>query len=80
MQSDPKNLLREHSIRKGQLNSRRLFLKNCGLSLGSLAMGGLIGCQPNNSIARVSDSLSANFNPLNPKSPHFAAKAKSVIY
>jgi len=80
MQINPKNLIKEYGVRNSHLNSRRVFLKNCGLSLGSLAVGGLIGCQPGTSIKNTGALSADSFNPLRPKSPHFAAKAKSVIY
>jgi hypothetical protein len=45
--------------------ARRWFLKDCGVGLGALAMQSLAG---------------AADNPLAPKKPHFAPKAKRVIY
>ena len=51
--------------------SRRELLARCGLGVGSLALGGLLqGAGP----ARAAE------NPLYPKQPHFAAKAKRVIH
>lgn len=44
--------------------ARRWFMKDCGVGLGALALGGL---------AQAAD-------PLAPKQPHFKAKAKKVIY
>jgi uncharacterized protein (DUF1501 family) len=47
-------------------HSRRWFLKDCGLSLGAIALA----------------SLEANgrVNPLAPKAPHHSARAKNVIF
>src|SRR5712691_8655316 len=45
--------------------ARRWFLQQCGVGLGAMALGQL---------------LSASENPLAPKKPHFAPKAKSVIF
>lgn len=73
-------LYAEQRIRKSHLNSRRLFLKNCGLSLGTLALGGLLGCHTTPGNTSAVDPFLSGLNPMAPKSPHFAAKAKSVIY
>jgi len=51
--------------------SRRWFLKDCGLSLGSIALTSLMG---NSSAAAVID------NPTGAKTPPFPAKAKNVIF
>src|SRR5216117_1362168 len=45
--------------------ARRWFLQECGVGLGAMALGQLLG---------------ASENPLAPKKPHYAAKAKSVIF
>src|SRR6266481_219237 len=45
--------------------ARRWFLQQCGVGLGAMALGQL---------------LSGSENPLAPKKPHFAPKAKSVIF
>ena len=80
MSSDPKRLLEEQLLRKCQLNTRRIFLKNMGLSLGSLALSSLLpGCGLDDNSTYAPRSLNA-LNPLQPRSPHFAARAKSVIY
>lgn len=62
-----------------QLNTRRLFLKHAGLSLGAMALGSLTGCN-DKTIPHHELELFDSLNPLSPKSPHFPAKAKSVIY
>jgi hypothetical protein len=49
--------------------SRRWFLEQCGVGLGALAMNHLL-----------EHSGYAQTNPLAPKKPHFAAKARNVIY
>ena len=55
--------------------TRRQFLNKCQLGLGALALGGLLG---RNTLA--GDGAEKVVNPLAPKLPQFAAKAKSVIY
>src|SRR5438874_9057180 len=52
--------------------ARRWFLKECGVGLGAAALAELIGPAV---LARQTPD-----GPLTPKAPHFAAKAKSVIY
>src|SRR5215471_4107901 len=55
-----------------KLVTRRWFFEQCGVGLGAIALGQLF-----NPSAFAS---SLNLNPLAPRRPHFAAKAKSVIY
>src|SRR5437763_16870659 len=55
--------------------TRRWFFKQCGMGLGAIALRDLLGSKAQ---AAVPSALSKN--PLAPKLPHFAAKAKLVIY
>ena len=55
------------------LQTRRQFLQNSQVGVGALALSSLLGTS-----ATAADS--SVINPLSPKSPHFAAKAKRVIY
>ena len=59
-------------LEKIQLNTRRHFLKNCGMGLGAGALAHLL--------APDSMGLEAPKNPLLPRKPHFKAQAKRVIY
>ncbi|MEW5980705.1 MAG: DUF1501 domain-containing protein, partial [Acidobacteriota bacterium] len=52
--------------------SRRWFLGQCGIGLGAAALGQLM--------IDSGYGASAPANPLAPKPPHFAAKAKNVIF
>jgi hypothetical protein len=64
---------REHLILQSQkLLSRRWFFQECGVGLGTLALGQLLS----------RDCLQAALtnNPLAAKPPHFAPKVKRVIY
>jgi hypothetical protein len=59
--------------------TRRHFLQNCQLGLGTVALSSLLG----NESAAAKDVASASasaVNPLAPRQPHFAAKASRVIY
>jgi Protein of unknown function (DUF1501) len=55
--------------------SRRWFLKECGVGLGAIALHSLLG-----DYALAANAATAPENPLAPKPPHFAPRAKSVIY
>jgi hypothetical protein len=50
--------------------TRRHLLQQAGAGFGGLALQSLMGA----------DGLLANTNPLAPRAPHFAPKAKSVIF
>jgi hypothetical protein len=52
--------------------SRRWFMKDCGLGLGSIALTSLLG--------KGSASASSIIDPHAPKAPPFPAKAKNVIF
>jgi hypothetical protein len=55
--------------------ARRWFLQQCGVGLGRVALTSLLI----NSAATASEQPRDAVNPLAPKRPHFAAKAKNVI-
>ncbi len=57
------------------LLARRWFLRDCGLGLGAMALAQLLG--PESATAAAS---SAATDPLAPRIPHHAAKAKRVIF
>jgi uncharacterized protein (DUF1501 family) len=63
----------EHFFREYKKRiTRRWFLRDCGVGLGSIALGSLL--------ANKLGAAPALDNPLAPKKPHFEAKAKRVIY
>jgi hypothetical protein len=55
---------------RGPQVARRWFLQQCGVGLGAAALSQLLGGKPTH----------AATDPLAPKQPHFAPKAKHVIY
>ena len=60
----------------GQMpDTRREFLRRSGIGLGSLALAGVMADDTANRLQAASDS-----NPMSPKPPHFAPKAKAVIH
>ncbi|MCW9708081.1 DUF1501 domain-containing protein [Fodinibius salsisoli] len=65
--------------RKLEAQTRRHFLKNCSLGLGGLAFAAMTGCNPFPS-SKGQQKSPAEGHPLAPKPPHFAPKAKRVIY
>jgi hypothetical protein len=54
--------------------TRRWFLQQCGVGLGSIALGSLLGANP----ARA--ALPRPTDPLAPRLPHHTPRAKHVIY
>jgi len=69
------NLQNELRAEYARLITRRWFFRQCGVGLGSIALASLLGEQQGQ--AEVATRLP---NPLAPKQPHFAPKAKRVIY
>lgn len=61
---------------RAELATRRHFLRNCQVGLGSIALAGLAGGVVAGNDVPVVDAA----NPLAPKKPHFPGKAKYVIY
>jgi hypothetical protein len=72
-----KNIFQEAREAKAKLNTRRHFLKTCTTGLGAMAFASILGCN-------LSDKQASNFqNPLlnlDGILPHFAPRAKRVIY
>ena len=60
-----------------RLNSRRWFLKECGLGLGKIALGSLL-TQAFVTNARAATASATDA--LKPRAPHFPGKAKRVIH
>jgi hypothetical protein len=56
------------------LVARRWFLQQCGIGLGAVALGQLLGA------GSTAAAAPASPNPLAPKQPHFAPRAKHVIF
>jgi hypothetical protein len=62
-----------------KLVARRWFLQECGVGLGAIALGHLIG-RTGFAALPGADGPGAPANPLTVKPPHFTPKAKRVIY
>src|SRR5687767_7510351 len=58
--------------------SRRAFLKRTGSGFGLAVLASILSDQ--NLLAAPTPPAASEINPLAPKRPHFAAKAKSVIW
>ncbi len=63
--------------RDPKLMTRRWFLEQCGFGLGTIALTHLLGIP---SFAETKNAGLASANPLAPKQPHFAPKAKNIIF
>jgi hypothetical protein len=61
------------NLERLQNTTRRHFLKGCGLGLGSIALASLFERDAVGDVREVA-------NPMAPRSPHFAPKAKRLIY
>src|SRR5215813_13675204 len=57
--------------------TRREFLCRCGMGMGAVSLGSLLGGLVTPNSAQASDGF---INPLTPKQPHFPGKAKRVIH
>ncbi|PAW68443.1 MAG: sulfatase [Opitutia bacterium Tous-C1TDCM] len=57
--------------------TRRHFFSRCGLGLGGIALASMLGKSPLRAAAAAAAPLA---NPLAPKPPQFAPKAKNVIF
>lgn len=60
----------------GLNQTRRHFFRNCQLGLGGIALNAMLQDVAHPTAA----TTSSNANPLTPREPHFAARAKRVIY
>ncbi|HVY71271.1 MAG TPA: DUF1501 domain-containing protein [Verrucomicrobiae bacterium] len=69
------NLLNEFASEQQRFLTRRWFFKQCGLGLGGVALASLLGED-----RAFAAATAAATNPLAPRKPHYAAKAKRVIY
>jgi hypothetical protein len=58
-----------------KLLARRWFLRDCGVGLGAMALGQLLG-----DAGRAAETARSLANPLAPKDPHYPARAKRVIF
>ncbi|HLO81018.1 MAG TPA: DUF1501 domain-containing protein [Chitinophagaceae bacterium] len=79
---EPKDkIYQEAKQRSLEYTTRRHFLKECRTGIGVMALGSFLsGCDW---LSTKKSATAAAFdvnNPLAPKAPHFAGKAKSVIY
>src|SRR6266516_3000241 len=59
--------------------NRRQLLARCGMGMGALGLASLLG-SPATAIGNPQSAIGNPLNPLAPKSPHFAPRAKRVIH
>src|SRR5690348_14766533 len=67
----------QHCRRYEKFANRREFLKKAGAGFGMLALADLLGMS--GLLAAESDAPRA-LDPMAPRSPHYAPKAKSIIW
>jgi hypothetical protein len=73
--------IKDEALKKlAEFKTRRHFLKQCSLGLGGIAVSSLLGPVSGISGEYGGSSGGGNADPLQPKPPHFAPKAKNVIY
>jgi hypothetical protein len=60
--------------------TRRHFLQTCQTGVGAMALSGLLGRAAQAAPQAPSNASRDGDNPLAPRQPHFAAKAKRIIY
>src|SRR5262245_32242744 len=63
-------------LEAARLQTRRQFLKRCPTGLGAVALAGILGDR----LGAKTPVADTPGSPLAPKAPHFAPKAKRVIY
>jgi len=71
------NLLHELAAERARYLSRRWFFRDCTLGLGSIALASMMA---EKAAAAAASTAPKAVDPLLPRKPHFAPKAKSVIY
>ena len=71
------NIVEEAIYRRAAYHSRRHFLKKCTSGLGALALGSLMGCDKGLFSDSKANKAVQNFAR---RIPHFAPKAKNVIF
>ena len=73
------NRFRENEATMNSLTtlSRRSMLQRCGMGLGVLGLAGILGDEGLLAAGGLSDR---SLNPMEPQEPHFAPKAKRVIW
>ena len=64
-----------------EARTRRHFFRDCGVGIGKIALASLLaGGFSNSTLGTTQDTEPNRDNPIAPRPPHFAPKAKRVIY
>lgn len=71
---------REQLAEAAEVVNRRHFLANAGYGIGALALSQLLAADGRAATPEAADENPALTNPLAPKPPHFAPKAKACIF
>jgi hypothetical protein len=67
-------------LESARLITRRHFLGQCNAGIGAIAIAALFQEQAQAMTARAQDTAIDRINPLAPRPPHFAPRAKRIIY
>lgn len=73
------NLPSELLAERQRFLTRRWFFRDCGVGLGGMALASLLG-NPAEGAVTAMPNADPTRNPLRPRHPHHAPRAKSVIY
>jgi uncharacterized protein (DUF1501 family) len=73
------NIQTELRAEYAKMVTRRWFFRQCGIGLGSMALGSMLGADKAFGAGAKASGPKAG-NPLGPKAPQFAPKAKRVIF
>jgi hypothetical protein len=71
------NSTHEFQLETSRYLTRRWFFRDCGIGLGSIALASLLN---DSKLFAASKPTATAANPLAPRPPHFAPKAKHVIF
>src|SRR3954447_8161576 len=63
-----------------KLLARRWFFKECGVGLGGIALASLLRGRGDTAAEAAAPAVRVSQNPLAPRDPHYAPRAKRVIY
>ena len=67
-------------VQLARAQTRRHFLQTCQTGVGAMALAGLLGRGATGAPPSPPQALRGGDNPLAPRQPHFAARAKRIIY
>src|SRR5690606_6985661 len=73
-------LIGEFQRKELEMTTRRHFIRDCVSGMGAAAFGAMMLSSCGSPASRSTQLTARDLNPLAPLPPHFAPKAKRVIY